>query len=133
MRSTLELAQRLWAKVDTDGPCWEWRGWKDRDGYGRHSSTLMHRWVYETLVGEIPAGLQIDHLCRNHGCVNPDHLDVVTLQENKRRGYGFDALNARKTHCVRGHAFTPENTLISSGRRRCRECMRLYKAMRRAA
>jgi hypothetical protein len=85
-----------------------------------------HRVAYEALVGPIPQGLCIDHLCRNRACVNPDHLEPVTNRVNILRGETIMAANAAKTHCVRGHEYTPENTLINAktGTRRCAACNR---------
>jgi hypothetical protein len=75
--------------VETDAGCWEWQGTLSVEGYGvlriDYAQVKAHRWVYEQRVGPIPDGLVIDHLCRNRRCVNPDHLDVVTLGENTRR------------------------------------------------
>lgn len=71
-------------------PCWTYQGWLNRHGYGEigigGARRLMHRWAYETFVGSIPVGLQIDHLCRNRACSRPDHLEPVTQAENLRRG-----------------------------------------------
>lgn len=70
--------------------CWEWTGTKNQFGYGRlcrdGRRVVAHRWLYERLRGAVPAGLQMDHLCRNRSCVNPDHLEPVTQRENLRRG-----------------------------------------------
>lgn len=126
------LPPRFWAKVRVaESGCWEWMASKGSNGYGRFgdgwkkSPKLSHRASYEALTGPIPDGLVIDHLCRNRGCVNPDHLEPVTIGENVRRG-DSGALGRNKTHCPHGHAYTPANTWIaSSGGRACRECHRI--------
>lgn len=96
---------RFWSKVDKNGPvpahaphlgpCWLWRGWTLRRGYGRFTVAkrhwLAHRWIYELLVGPVPEGYQLDHLCRVTGCVRLGHLEVVTGDENIRRGYAARA------------------------------------------
>jgi hypothetical protein len=122
--------KRFWVKVAllTQGGCWEWLAYRDRKGYGVFGRQRAHRVAYELLVGPIPDGLQIDHLCRNPSCVNPDHLEPVTLVENTRRGIAWQvagAKNAAKTHCPTGHPYDDANTLIlSRGRRDCRTCQR---------
>lgn len=83
---------------------------------------MVHRIAYELAVGPIPVGLVIDHLCRNHSCINPEHLEPVTNVENVMRGESAWARNARKTHCKRGHEFTDENTIRRNGTRSCRQC-----------
>ena len=114
--------------------CWNWLGYKSKTGYGRCGRVWAHRRAYELLIGAIPAGLEIDHLCRNRGCVNPGHMEVVTHQENQRRGNSPYGINARKTHCIRGHEFSEANTYISpNGRRNCRRCHADYERARRAA
>lgn len=111
--------------------CWEWVGSRSQDGYGvvtirdpRKVGRYAHRVVYEALVGPIPEGLTIDHLCRNRGCVNPDHLEPVTVRENTLRGVGPTAINARKDRCVRGHLFASAK-ITGTGWRRCEECKRM--------
>lgn len=129
----LDPAERFWAKVDVGHPlgCWNWIAQTDSGGYGRFSTDIDGRWypvtahrhAYELLIGPIPEGLQLDHLCRNTSCVNPDHLEPVTARENTRRGYGPAGTQARKTHCKRGHLLAGGNVHIRpDGARRCREC-----------
>lgn len=84
------LRERLEARIDRSGDCWVWTGNRTSAGYGqvwaRRRMLLVHRVVYEQLVGPIPEGLVIDHLCRNRSCCNPAHLEPVTTAENVRRG-----------------------------------------------
>ena len=100
--------------------CWNWPI-IGKDGYttvhygGRYQRG--HRAVYQELVGPIPVGLELDHLCRHPGCVNPAHLEPVLPRVNKLRGVGAAAINARKTTCRYGHPLT-----AAKGRRKCRVC-----------
>lgn len=144
----LSTAARFWPKVDRDGPvpehrpdlgpCWLWLAGKT-NGYGRfnqvkpkRTSLLAYRVAYELTVGPIPDGMELDHLCRVRACVNPAHLEVTDHRTNTLRGDAPTAVNARKTHCVNGHEFTPENTgPQSNGGRRCRTCDRARPARRR--
>lgn len=117
-------------RIDATGDCWEWTGGTSPAGYGKAGTRLAHRLVYEMLVGPIPEGLTLDHLCRNRVCVNPDHLEPVTLADNVRRGYGL-AGRWRNTHCKQGHPFDQVNTAYpvrSNGkvRRACRACDRAW-------
>lgn len=112
-------------KVDT-ADCILWQGALDRYGYGKKSvdgrTVGAHRWAYERWYGPIPKGLHIDHLCRNRACLNPTHLEAVTLRENNRRSKWRDA-------CKNGHVYTPESTLwLSDGTRRCLHCRRATDA-----
>lgn len=125
--------ERFWSKVDKDGPggCWEWTAGKDWDGYGifhesHRRSRRAHRYAYELLVGPIPEGLTTDHLCRNRGCVNPTHLELVTPVENVMRGESDAAKNARKGTCKAGHPLSGPNLSIYArdGSRVCLECRR---------
>lgn len=125
--------ERFWAKVDrrrSDG-CWLWTGSKNRGGYGTITvnghTRAVHRVAYELLVGPIPDGLQLDHLCRVRHCVNPAHLEPVTQRENILRGQGLAAANAAKTHCLRGHPFDGSNTYVWRGKRFCRACNREHQ------
>jgi len=106
--------------------CIVWTGRINPNGYGvtapKYGTTLAHRIAYIQANGTIPADLTIDHLCRVTTCVNPDHFEAVTRAENTRRGNSARGL---RTHCRRGHEFTPENTKIGSdGYRTCRTCFR---------
>lgn len=166
------FADRVFAGIDFSGDCWEWTRAKNH-GYGvigrgrRGTGTIeVHRAVWLLLVGPVPAGLTLDHLCRNRACCNPDHLQPVTAAVNKSRGFGMAVLHAQrgtcrlghpkdgrygarggnhahrycktcararsaaryerkgpKVICLRGHAFTPENTYTDSrGHRACKTC-----------
>lgn len=113
----------FWARVRKSDGCWTWTGYVRKDGYGTYNFILAHRIAFEVHKGPIPPGLTIDHLCRNRRCVNPDHLECVSIGENVLRGIGPAAMNARKTHCLSGHEYSPSNTLISKeGYRACRRC-----------
>src|SRR3990170_3439480 len=130
------LPAHFWAKVLVGsgptlrpdlGPCWEWRMPISSNGYShywvRTRYILGHRLTYETLIGHIPPGLEPDHLCRKRICVNPAHIELVTHQENIRRGKAA----TRKTHCFRGHPFDEVNTHIKTdGYRECRTCRRAW-------
>ncbi len=131
------LPDRFWAKVDKsagDSGCWPWTAWA-KGGYGRFwtgaREVPAHRVAYELLVGPIPDGLEIDHLCRNHGCCNPLHLEPVTHAENTKRGSGFAAVLSTRTHCPQGHPYDEANTYTWSRRgctsRMCRTCRRVAR------
>lgn len=138
---------RFWSYVDksagSDG-CWLWLGYRTRDGYGKfnandgtYRNVKAHRYAYEIAVGAIPAGLQVDHVkargCQHRHCVNPAHLEPVTNRENALRSDSFSGINARRTRCVRGHLFTPENTRIDRLPNQTRRCCRACDAIRQRA
>lgn len=107
--------------------CWFWRRGKTAAGYGEANLDgriiLIHRAIFEHFRGPIPSGLELDHLCRNRACCNPTHLEAVPHRVNLLRGESPMARQARQTHCIAGHEFSPSNTLIVQGQRRCRECV----------
>lgn len=124
----MNLHERFWSRVVVGDSCWLWDGAHIPSGYGSiadgsNKQKGTHRVVVELLTGApVPPEMHVDHLCRNKGCVNPDHLEVVTPRINTLRGGGPTAVNATKTHCKRGHEFTPENTYIIRDGRSCRAC-----------
>lgn len=126
------LPDRIRSKIApaADG-CWLWVAGRTGSGYGavkvNKRQTLAHRTVYQLLVGPIPDGLEIDHLCRVRHCVNPAHLEPVPHRENTLRSPDAPAAqNARKTHCPQGHEYTPENTRIKRRKRHCIACEKVY-------
>jgi len=134
------LADRFWEKVDKSGDCWLWTAACYPNGYGlfnirNRSTALAHRVAYELSVGPIPEGLVIDHLCRNVRCVNPAHLEPVTMRENLLRGEGPSARAAKATHCPKGHPYSGSNLYVKpNGHRECRACHReIERARRRRA
>lgn len=131
------FAARVLGYVDVSGDCWEWTGTLDANGYGivgrgirEARNVAAHRAVWMLLVGPIPADMEYDHLCRVHECVNPDHGEIVTPEENKRRGYGMATRWAKRTHCSSGHLL--DGRLGGRGgsdkSRYCKTCARQRRA-----
>lgn len=127
----MTLRERVWLQLSppTESGCIEWLGLVSSDGYGKIRVGIKreraHRVVYEMLIGPIPRArdIHVDHLCRNRKCVNVEHLEVVSEKVNILRGTSPTALNARKTHCPRGHEYTGENLIVGrAGWRACRAC-----------
>ena len=136
-RTPLELR---WSRSvgPESGPhgCWPWVGYTNSDGYGRLGTggrngrlIMAHRVAYEMRHGPVPCGMELDHfVCDNRACVNPTHMRPVKHRENVLRGNGFGAWNLAKTHCIRGHEFTSENTRL---RRRAKTIERVCRACKR--
>jgi len=119
--------ERFWEKVEKTNSCWNWTASKFKNGYGQFrlggTMVLAHRFSYELSIEKITKGLEIDHLCRNRKCVNPEHLELVNHHMNLLRGNTIARFNAEKTHCPQGHAYTKENIYVeSNGSRHCRTC-----------
>jgi hypothetical protein len=115
--------------VVSESDCWMWKGTISDGGYahvvwtGSPNTRRVHRIVYQLLVGPIPSGLTLDHLCRVKSCVNPSHLEPVTMKENNLRSMSLSAINARKTHCIRGHDLNnPDLVYRRRGWRDCTIC-----------
>ncbi len=137
---------RFWLAVQKMDDCWLWLRSCDSTGYGRfrsnRTSQAAHRVAYQLCIGPIPPGLTLDHLCKNRKCVNPAHLEPVTLKENILRGDSPFAQHARQEVCKYGHPFNAENTAIRKDgtgrdclicrRRRAREATRRYRERKRA-
>lgn len=112
----------FWAQVTKSSGCWLWTGYANLNGYGEFAEFMAHRFAYTEIVGSIPPGMTLDHLCRVHACVRPSHLEPVSRGENVRRG-DSGAHNRIKTHCAQGHPYDEANTRwYGPGWRACRTC-----------
>ncbi len=141
------ILARFWPKVDKNGPihpvlgteCWLWTGPLQSNGYAKFSALgeqWAHRASYALLVGPIPAGLVIDHLCRNPICVRPNHLESVTQSVNTLRGFSPTAITHRTGICRKGHDLSTVGVYVNPGNSwygaQCRACARDRQAERRA-
>src|SRR5215472_3057577 len=120
--------------------CWIWMGFVNENGYGkvvrpsiRKSPIAAHRYAFEKVKGEIPSGLDLDHLCRVRCCVNPDHLEPVTRYVNNHRGLGpWGGKRRHPTRCPRGHIYNNVNAVITKkGCWSCRICQKYNMRYRR--
>lgn len=125
------VVDRVITRLDcsTDG-CWIWPGSKTPGGYGTVSdgpkTRYVHRVMYEMFVGPIPAGFDLDHLCRTRSCARPDHLEAVNRSTNLMRGAHRSALAVQTGKCLNGHEYTPDNTYVTKrGTRTCKACRRI--------
>ncbi len=129
--TTLTFEYRFWLRVWPRGDCWEWRGSRDRFGYGMlrisaNETGRAYRTAYELAKGTVPQHLEIDHLCRHHWCVKPSHLEAVAHKENWRRGNAPSSPSAASGLCKWGHPL-----VNGKHRRHCRTCIRLRGQRRR--
>ena len=141
-KSPLSEPERFWRNVSQPSvkACWTWQGSKDGNGYGHFrlcSGRLVHahRLAYFWIVGPVPEGKDLHHTCNRgrEACMNPFHLEPLTRKEHIHRGNGIAAINARKTHCIRGHPLSGYNLVIDrTGGRQCRTCLNATRRRYRA-
>jgi hypothetical protein len=134
-----DILTRFWSRVHgaNHESCWIWRGAVDRYGYGKffygQRTATAHKVAYEHLVHDVPANLELDHLCRTRLCVNPWHLEPVTHRVNVARRVAFIAHDPGSRFCINGHLKGPTNTYVApSGQRYCRPCNAAAQARRKA-
>lgn len=120
------------------GTCWMWTGTLFTGPFGGYGQAwwdgkhrMAHKLSFSWYRGEVPAGLELDHTCRNRACINPYHLEPVTRRENVRRGVSIVAVQMAKTHCKHGHLLQGWNLLPRVGRRDCRPCNYRNRTARR--
>ena len=129
-RMYLDPMQRFFSKVNLVDSCW---AWTDHLAYGygvfsiRGTVWKAHRFSYLIFNGPLASNLELDHLCRNRACVNPDHLEQVTRRVNFERGIHPATTRIKKTHCSEGHALTGGNRIDRGGSARCRVCFKSYQ------
>jgi hypothetical protein len=133
MKTALERFEDKFIPEPNSG-CWIWLAcFSKKTGYGRlgwnGSVTSAHQVSYQLHKGRIPQGLEIDHLCRNRICVNPEHLEAVTHQVNMLRGATVVAAHVAKTNCPKGHPYSAENTEYFRNMRYCKECRRVRQRL----
>lgn len=131
--------EKFFVKVKKTKNCWLWKARIGVKGYGyfghkidgKDKCVLAHRFSFELLKEKIPKDMTLHHLCEVKRCVNPDHLVIMTNKDNILLGNCISAINARKTHCIRGHEFNEINTRYGKTKsgisRRCRVCQRIRK------
>lgn len=128
-RKKFDHSEAFWNKVEKTDNCWLWLGAKTPLGYGvfviKGKNVYAHRYSYELIKGKIPENLVIDHLCRVTSCVNPDHLEPVTVSENVLRG----VIVRQRNMCSNGHPLTAANVYVNptTGKRRCKACRDVYR------
>lgn len=129
----LSIDERFWSRLmESESGCWEWQEYVDEKGYGRFwdgaRTIRAHQYAFAALVGDVPDGLELDHLCKNRRCANPYHLDPVTHEVNMARSDNIMLAFSDQTHCLRGHEFTTDNTYVKAdGGRQCRDCSRVTR------
>ena len=136
----LQVARLVARSAPSPTGCWIWQGAVTKAGYAEAfvggKVRYVHRVVYESQVRDIEPMMTLDHLCRVRNCINPDHLEPVTLKENVLRGASRAAQAARRNHCAQGHPYGPTPYIHPSGGRRCRICenawLRTARAKKRA-
>lgn len=127
----LSLKERFLPHIQIiDNGCWNWTNGRDKEGYGffcfNGKTMRAHRFIFQYYLNVENTSAVVDHICRNTSCVNPKHLEFVTVTENTLRGNNFSAINSRKTNCIHGHPLNGDNLYVKpKGERQCRMCARI--------